>query len=113
MTIPPNPMNENMMKENLNEETVNEIVNRKEKEWENDPVLSKVIPTGPDDIGRILNMSYMARRFFGKSQSWLSQKLNHTVVNGKRADFTKEEKETLRDSLYAIALELESLADDM
>ena len=53
-------------------------------------------------LAEALNMSYIARTYFGKSRSWLSQRLNGSVVNGKRAAMTDEEKATLTSALQDI-----------
>ncbi len=68
---------------------------------------------GREDLLRVVNGAYIAERFFGKSGSWFSQKLNNTNINGKPAKFTKEELKTLSNAIYTIAFELESLADDL
>lgn len=65
------------------------------------------------DISKVLKMSYIADRFFGRSRSWLCHKLNHNIKNGKPDDFTEEERETLKDALETIAMELQELADNM
>ncbi|MCC8070791.1 MAG: DUF5053 domain-containing protein [Bacteroidales bacterium] len=61
----------------------------------------------------VLNGSYIAKRFFGKSTSWFSQKLNHHIKNGKPCDFSPEEREKLKRALDTIAWEIQELADNM
>jgi hypothetical protein len=53
-------------------------------------------------LAEALNMSYIARTYFGKSRSWLSQRLNGSVVNGKHASMTDEEMATLTSALQDI-----------
>lgn len=53
-------------------------------------------------LAEALNMSYIARTYFGKSRSWLSQRLNGSVVNGKRASMTDDELATLTGALQDI-----------
>lgn len=65
------------------------------------------------DIMKVLKASYIAERFFGKSRSWISHKLNHDKKNGKPDDFTLSEKQTLVKALRTISLELDNLADDL
>lgn len=65
------------------------------------------------DIMKVLKCSYIAERFFGKSLSWFCHKLNHDIVNGKRADFTKEERAKLKDALDTIAYEIQILSDNL
>ncbi|WP_303408453.1 MULTISPECIES: DUF5053 domain-containing protein [Bacteroidales] len=79
----------------------------------NDPILSKIEDLKQGDILRILNASYIAERFFGKSGSWLSQKINNHLKNGKPCYFTKEELETLSNALYTLSIELMDVADDL
>lgn len=86
---------------------------KNEEKWGNDPVLSKIKFLGNEDLSKVLNVSYLAERFFGKSSSWLYQKLNHSIKNGKPCDFTAEERETLANALDTLAIELEGLADQL
>lgn len=78
-----------------------------------DPILSKINFMERKDLLRVVNGSYIAERFFGKSSSWFSQKLNNNIKNGKPCEFTPEELETLSNALHTIALELQDLADDL
>lgn len=48
----------------------------REKHKDN-PILSKIEDLRESDIMRVLNASYIAERFFGKSKNWFSQKLNN------------------------------------
>lgn len=78
-----------------------------------DPVLSKIKFMEKEDLLRVLNGAYIAERFFGKSGSWFSQKLNGNIKNGKPCGFTSEERETLKNAIYTIALELQDVADGL
>lgn len=80
---------------------------------ESNPILSKIEDLKKGDILRVLNASYIAERFFGKSKSWFSQKLNNNIKNGSPAEFTPSEIETLRNALYTISIELQEIADDL
>ncbi|MBD5230572.1 MAG: DUF5053 domain-containing protein [Bacteroidales bacterium] len=62
---------------------------------------------------RVINASYIAQRFFGKSKSWFSQKLNNHVKNGTPIELTSAEIETLRNALYTISIELQEAADNL
>ncbi|HHT22511.1 MAG TPA: DUF5053 domain-containing protein [Bacteroidales bacterium] len=46
-------------------------------------------------MSEIISMSYIAKTYFNKTKSWLSQRINGLNVNGKPASFTDEELETL------------------
>ena len=50
-----------------------------------------------------ISMSYIAKNYFGKSRSWLCQRINGLAVNGKEARFTEYEKATLDHALKDIA----------
>ncbi len=78
-----------------------------------DPILSKVKFMERQDLLRVVNGAYIAERFFGKSGSWFSQKLNNNLKNGKPCEFTHEEIETLSNALHTIAVELQDLADEL
>ncbi len=73
----------------------------------------KVDELKQSDIFKVLNASYIAKRFFGKSRYWISQKLNHNIKNGKETNFTPEEYQKLKDAIETIAMELQDLADEM
>lgn len=78
-----------------------------------DPVLSKIEDLKASDLMRVLNGAYIAERFFGKSGSWFSQKLNNNIKNGKPCEFSKDELRTLADALDTIAIELQELSDEL
>lgn len=84
-----------------------------EEERKKDPVLSKIKFMEKEDLLRVLNGTYIAERFFGKSASWFSQKLNGNIKNGKPCEFTPGEIETLSNALYTISIELQDLADEL
>lgn len=84
-----------------------------EEKRKTDPVLSKIRFMEREDLLRVLNGAYIAERFFGKSGSWFSQKLNNNLKNGKPCEFTPEELETLSNALNTIAIELQDLADEL
>lgn len=54
------------------------------------------------ELMQALNMSYIAREFFHKDRSWLAQRLNGNIVNGKPSAFTGEELEIFRSALVDI-----------
>lgn len=53
-------------------------------------------------LAEALNMSYIARTYFGKSRSWLCQRLNGHTVHGRQAMLTDDERETLNYALQDI-----------
>ena len=72
-----------------------------------------VLDLKKEDISKVLKVSYIAERFFGRSRSWLCHKLNSDIVNGKREGFTIEEREKLKDALDTIAYEIQILSDNL
>lgn len=72
-----------------------------------------VVDLKREDIAKVLKVSYIAERFFGRSRSWLCHKLNNDIVNGKRDGFTIEEREKLKDALNTIGYEIQILSDNL
>jgi hypothetical protein len=61
------------------------------------------------EISEIVSMSYIAKTYFNKTKSWLSQRINELNVNGKPAKFTPEEIETLNAAFQDISKKTGSL----
>ena len=40
------------------------------------------------ELGEMINLSYIAKKYFNKSRAWLSQRINGNSVNGKPVKFT-------------------------
>ncbi len=80
---------------------------------EEDAVLSKIEFLKRSDLLRALNGSYIAKRFFGKSTCWFSQKVNNHIKNGKPVDFTPDELQVLKNALVTLSIELQDLADEL
>ncbi len=62
------------------------------------------------EVTKIVSMAYIAQNYFGKTRSWLAQKLNGNTVNGKTAQFSTEELATLKFALSDISKKLGSLS---
>lgn len=60
-----------------------------------------------DEIKDIVSMSYISKKYFGKTRTWFYQKLNGNLVNGKPARFTGEERIKLKFALEDIARKLQ------
>ena len=54
------------------------------------------------EVAEIVSLSYLAKKYFNKSRSWLYQRLNGNLVNGKPARFTKEELQLAKDNRIVI-----------
>ena len=62
------------------------------------------------EVTKIVSMAYIAQNYFGKTRSWLAQKLNGNTVDGKTAQFSTEELATLKFALSDISKKLGSLS---
>lgn len=54
----------------------------------------------------VINLSCVARLYFGKSRTWLYQRMNGNKVNGKTAFFTRAERKQLEEALHDIGKQL-------
>lgn len=61
-------------------------------------------------VPEYISMSYVAQRFFGKSRSWLHNKLNGNLCNGKPAEMSVEEKFKMKEALLRLSREMEETA---
>lgn len=57
-----------------------------------------------------ISWSYIAKTYFGKSRSWLNQRLNSFLVNGKEAQFTSEELKQLQKALLDLSGDIRNTA---
>ena len=55
------------------------------------------------DILLDISWARLSTRYFGRSRSWLHQKLDGRNSNGGEGDFTDEEKARLKDALNDLA----------
>ena len=104
---------------------INEIIRRAESEegqrradeaiarHQAAPSSMQVLDLKEQDIMKVLKATYIAERFFGRSRSWLCHKLNHDIKNGKRDDFTPQERQQLKAALDTIAYEIQILSDNL
>ncbi|MDF9831555.1 DUF5053 domain-containing protein [Parabacteroides sp. PF5-6] len=58
----------------------------------------------------IISMSYIAKKYFNKTKSWFSQRLNGHLVNGVPASFSAEELKILSFALEDISQQLSKTA---
>jgi hypothetical protein len=56
----------------------------------------------------IISMNYIAKTYFNKSKSWLSQRMNELDVNGKPAKFLPDEIDTLNFAFKDISKKIGS-----
>lgn len=57
-----------------------------------------------------ISVSEFAKQYFGKSASWLHQRINGNEVHGKSATFTDSEMNTLANALKDVAAKLNKAA---
>ena len=55
------------------------------------------------EVANIVSVSYIAQKYFGRTRHWLYQRLKGSLVNGKPARFTAEEKKKLQEALRDIS----------
>ena len=58
------------------------------------------------NLPEIINLSAVARQCFGKSRTWLYQRINCNKVNGKPAYFTRAERKQLLEFLHGLGNDL-------
>ena len=61
------------------------------------------------NVPEAISMSYVAKNYFGKTKTWLYQRLNGNKVNGKEARFTESEARQLQEALHDIGHRLTSI----
>ncbi|MBR6320982.1 MAG: DUF5053 domain-containing protein [Prevotella sp.] len=61
------------------------------------------------ELDKAISFAYIAKHYFGKSQSWLTQRLNGSIVNGKKARFNKSEVLQLEEAIHDLGHKLSSL----
>lgn len=59
-----------------------------------------------EEILPFVSLSYIAKHYFDKSESWIYQRINGNIVNGKEASFNKKELETFTFALHDIGQKL-------
>ena len=62
------------------------------------------------ELSDALSLSYIAKKYFGKSRGWLMQKVNGNMVNGRVATFTDEERRQFRDALQDLSEKMSAVA---
>ena len=62
------------------------------------------------EVQDVVSLSYIAQEYFKKDRSWLYQRINGTLVNGKPATFTENELMILADSLKDIGLTISEIS---
>lgn len=63
-----------------------------------------------DDSYKLIPMSYIARHYFGKSASWLYQRINGYKVRGKVYKLNREEADLFNRALKEVGERISSLS---
>lgn len=63
-----------------------------------------------DNIYDAISWSYIAKNYFGKSRSWLSQRINGLKIHNKEVQFTPEEKKKLMQALLDLSANIKETA---
>jgi hypothetical protein len=98
------PEQERMFGDALNERTEQAIV-RAGKVVNHVKLVLKIKP-----VTDYVSISYISRRFFGKSRSWLHNRLQGYKNNGKSDTLSPEDINTLQNALLTISDEIKSAA---
>lgn len=56
-----------------------------------------------DEDYRLLPLSYIARKYFGKSHAWLSQRINGTKVRGHVYTLNDEQKQVFNNAMQDLS----------
>lgn len=54
-----------------------------------------------------ISLVYIAKKYFNKTDAWLYQRINGNMVNGKPAQFTQDERNTLANALKDLSIMLQ------
>ncbi len=65
------------------------------------------------ELDGLLNMSAVSRRYFGRSQSWMSQRIHGCTVMNRSMSFKEEEYARLSEAYRDIARRLLQYADEI
>mgnify|MGYP003295867999 CR=1 FL=1 len=93
-----------------------EIHNREEYEERRKKCIEyklDAIETAFSELEDIINKSQIAKQYFGKSQSWFSQRLNGCLILKKSMAFKEEECNKLTEAFRDIAKRLLAHADEI
>lgn len=65
-----------------------------------------------ENIALDISWAKISQKYFGKSASWIYNKLNETDGNGNKGGFSSEEKEQFKGALYDLADRIRKTADN-
>lgn len=56
-----------------------------------------------EEINNFTSMSYIAKRYFGKTRHWLYQRINGSIINGKPVSLSDDERLKLATALKELS----------
>lgn len=65
------------------------------------------------DIALDITWAKIAQKYFGKSSSWIYNKINEVDGNGGKGGFTDDEIQQLKGALYDFAARIRRTADSL
>jgi len=68
------------------------------------------LKTELERVSEFISMSYIARKYFGKSRQWLNNRIKGNIVNGKQAVFTGNELKLFSTALNQLSVEMKDTA---
>jgi hypothetical protein len=88
------------------------LIDVKLSKWEEYQKVSKELSVLEqlDGLEEFVNMANISRTYFGKTKSWIYQRLHGYPVHGKPAKFTNEEKKRLSEALLSLSDNLKTVA---
>ena len=69
--------------------------------------------TAFSELENLINKTQLAKQYFNRSQSWLSQRIFGSLVRKKEASFKPEEYHQLAEAFRDIAKRLQAHADEI
>lgn len=95
-------------KETIRKHLMGELTNIKSELTDIDKELT--IREQLKDISEVVSLSYIAKKYFGKSRAWLYQRINGNSVRGQIYTLSPEEIDTLNFALREISNKIGSLS---
>ena len=65
------------------------------------------------ELDGMVNLTKFSKRFFGKTQSWFSQRLHGSLVMRKEQSFKEEEYAKIAEGFRELARQFEQYADEL
>ena len=62
-----------------------------------------------EEVADLINISYIAKKYFKKSRQWLNHRINGNVVNGQPVHFTDEQARVFNNALMDISQKIGSI----